>query len=60
MEFSWSFPMVFIRFHAFFQAFRGPSGSRQDIKAWLFLTWDQDHLLTEEDYNAIWAASFGP
>ncbi|CAK9071075.1 unnamed protein product [Durusdinium trenchii] len=29
----------------------------EDIKAWLFLTWDEDHLLVEEDYNAIWAAS---
>eukprot|EP00931_Biecheleriopsis_adriatica_P059471 TRINITY_DN3558_c0_g2_i1.p1 TRINITY_DN3558_c0_g2~~TRINITY_DN3558_c0_g2_i1.p1 ORF type:complete len:4446 (+),score=1220.06 TRINITY_DN3558_c0_g2_i1:273-13340(+) len=29
----------------------------EDIKEWLFLTWDQEHLLVDEDYKAIWAAS---
>eukprot|EP00435_Cladocopium_sp_Y103_P015241 s2361_g3.t1 len=29
----------------------------EDIKAWLFLAWDQEYVLTDEDYNAIWAAS---
>ncbi|CAE8677136.1 unnamed protein product [Polarella glacialis] len=28
-----------------------------DIKEWLYLTWDLDHMLEDDDYKAIYAAS---
>jgi len=29
-------------------------GAYEDVKAWLFLAWDLDHLLVQEDYEAVY------